>query len=155
MARRSKLATKQANADDIALVNSISSKDASNVSTATTTTTADAAAASLSYEELDKKIAETEALNEAVGLQIDSVLQNLDKKGVSSTDKQRMRVIMAALTAENMRLDLLVNICCLSVSFVSSRPCLRFADHQRCLVAAVRACHRDKVAVDTCAERRG
>jgi hypothetical protein len=62
----------------------------------------------MSYVELEKKIAESEQLNDAVGLQIDSVLQNLDKKGVGQADKQRMRAVMAALTSENMRLDIQV-----------------------------------------------
>lgn len=113
VARRSKLATKHAKADDIELVNSVVSSAGSESSTAsaaapTSPAGAGGAVEQLTYEELEKKIAETESLNDAVALQIDSVLQNLEKKGVTSLDKQRMRVIMAALTAENMHLDLLV-----------------------------------------------
>jgi hypothetical protein len=56
-------------------------------------------------EELEKRISETEALNDAVLKQIDSVLDNLGKK-VRETEKARMRAVMAALTGENMRCDL-------------------------------------------------
>jgi regulator of replication initiation timing len=49
-------------------------------------------------------------LNGAVEKQIDSVLQNLSKK-MKESEKQRIRAVMASLTAENMRLDLELRRC--------------------------------------------
>lgn len=61
-------------------------------------------------DELEKRISQTEALNDAVLKQIDSVLDNLGKK-VRETEKARMRAVMAALTGENMRCDLDLRVC--------------------------------------------
>jgi tetratricopeptide (TPR) repeat protein len=64
----------------------------------------------LSIGELESRIESSEKLNDAVLQQIDSVLENLGKK-VRETEKVRMRAVMAALTAENMKCDLDLRNC--------------------------------------------
>jgi tetratricopeptide (TPR) repeat protein len=64
----------------------------------------------LSIGELESRIESNEKLNDAVLQQIDSVLENLGKK-VRETEKVRMRAVMAALTAENMKCDLDLRNC--------------------------------------------
>jgi tetratricopeptide (TPR) repeat protein len=112
---KSKLGADDANGGD----NGADSQDGAAPATAASSSSAAASSTAasavvdpqdLTVDELEKRITETEALNDAVLKQIDSVLDNLGKK-VRETEKARMRAVMAALTGENMRCDLDLRVC--------------------------------------------